>query len=256
MRSAGDEDDINWNSIEDEMELIKNSERSPGSKRLKTLDGEAKVLSDISNTSSGTAPSSNTISAPKVRTIFKRPPFGDFQSVTCEDGNKFYLKMTEDDGDKVSVEDNDQKIGFTKAGLCGDSYYQLYDQATAELNRLTTAAFARSSEPSENIFTPEDVQTELWVEKYKPKSYIDLLSDDGTNRTLLMWLKLWDKLVFNKERKVKPKKEEDPNKPKYGNQLPDVTEEFDSQGRPVQTVALLHGPPGLGEQQINCNLLL
>ena len=46
-------------------------------------------------------------------------------------------------------------------------------------------------------------QTELWVEKFKPKSYTELLSDNGTNRTLLMWLKLWDKLVFGKERKVK-----------------------------------------------------
>jgi chromosome transmission fidelity protein 18 len=28
------------------------------------------------------------------------------------------------------------------------------------------------------------------------------LSDDGTNRTLLRWLKLWDKLVFGKEKKA------------------------------------------------------
>ena len=49
----------------------------------------------------------------------------------------------------------------------------------------------------------DDQQTELWVEKFKPRCYTDLLSDNGTNRTLLMWLKLWDKLVFGKERKVK-----------------------------------------------------
>ena len=39
---------------------------------------------------------------------------------------------------------------------------------------------------------------ELWVEKFKPRSYMDLLSDVGTNRTLLKWLKLWDRLVFGK----------------------------------------------------------
>lgn len=28
---------------------------------------------------------------------------------------------------------------------------------------------------------------------------MDLLSDESTNRILLNWLKLWDKIVFNKE---------------------------------------------------------
>ena len=43
----------------------------------------------------------------------------------------------------------------------------------------------------------------LWVEKFRPKNFLELLSDDGTNRTLLRWLKLWDKVVFNKEIKLK-----------------------------------------------------
>ena len=43
----------------------------------------------------------------------------------------------------------------------------------------------------------------LWVEKFRPRNFLELLSDDGTNRTLLRWLKLWDKVVFNKEIKLK-----------------------------------------------------
>lgn len=39
---------------------------------------------------------------------------------------------------------------------------------------------------------------DLWVERYKPKKYFDLLSDETTNRTLLYWLKMWDKVVFGK----------------------------------------------------------
>lgn len=38
----------------------------------------------------------------------------------------------------------------------------------------------------------------LWVEKYRPKKYVDLLSDETTNRSLLSWLKMWDKVVFNR----------------------------------------------------------
>ena len=78
------------------------------------------------------------------------------------------------------------------------------------------------------------------------RKYTDLLSDDGTNRILLQWLKLWDKLVFNKE---KPKKAPKPaeESEKFQSYLPEVIEELDSSGRPKQKVALLHGPPGLGK---------
>lgn len=50
-----------------------------------------------------------------------------------------------------------------------------------------------------------DNTAELWVQKYKPNKYLDLLSDESTNRMLLHWLKLWDKIVFNKEVKRKRK---------------------------------------------------
>lgn len=39
---------------------------------------------------------------------------------------------------------------------------------------------------------------DLWVDKYKPRKYLDLLSDETTNRNLLYWLKMWDKVVFGK----------------------------------------------------------
>lgn len=46
----------------------------------------------------------------------------------------------------------------------------------------------------------EEKEVNLWVEKYRPRFYTDLLSDDGVNRTLLTWLKLWDHVVFCKSR--------------------------------------------------------
>lgn len=53
----------------------------------------------------------------------------------------------------------------------------------------TNAATANDEENQEEI---------LWVEKYKPRKYIDLLSDEATNRSLLYWLKMWDKIVFGR----------------------------------------------------------
>jgi chromosome transmission fidelity protein 18 len=89
---------------------------------------------------------------------------------------------------------------------------------------------------------------------------MDLLSDEGTNRTLLVWLKLWDKLVFNRERKstsssraaaAKAEAAGAPGQPgatkwRPGN-LPEVVDKVDEAGRPQQRVVLLHGPPGLGK---------
>uniref|UniRef100_A0A183BJK6 AAA domain-containing protein n=1 Tax=Globodera pallida TaxID=36090 RepID=A0A183BJK6_GLOPA len=36
----------------------------------------------------------------------------------------------------------------------------------------------------------------LWTDKYAPRTFLDLLTEDETNRTVLLWLRLWDKFVF------------------------------------------------------------
>jgi chromosome transmission fidelity protein 18 len=48
------------------------------------------------------------------------------------------------------------------------------------------AACAASDEP----------QTALWVDKYAPRVFTELLSDETTNRQVLQWLKSWDGCVF------------------------------------------------------------
>ncbi|KAJ8318400.1 hypothetical protein KUTeg_003491 [Tegillarca granosa] len=68
------------------------------------------------------------------------------------------------------------------------------------------------------------------------------------HRTLLHWLKLWDYVVFGKElnikNKDKKKQNKDNKKKKY---QPEVMDELDKYNRPVQKIALLNGPPGLGK---------
>jgi len=43
--------------------------------------------------------------------------------------------------------------------------------------------------------------TELWVNKYAPTKFTDLLSDEQTNRKILNWLKSWDERVFGSQTK-------------------------------------------------------
>lgn len=113
-------------------------------------------------------------------------------------------------------------------------------------------------EPNPDVIVVPPKGTELWVEKYRPKRYVDLLSDETTNRSLLQWLKLWDKVVFGRE----PKQKKDTKQLNSFNKKTGRFEmnggwkrktrsalntDLDEHGRPMQKVALLCGPPGLGK---------
>ena len=61
----------------------------------------------------------------------------------------------------------------------------------------------------------------LYTEKYKPKHYSDLLTEDKINREILTWVKSWDDVVFNRKFNI-PKipvpimnNSLSPNKPKF-----------------------------------------
>lgn len=101
-------------------------------------------------------------------------------------------------------------------------------------------------QPLSNLYVANDtLNDELWVDKYRPRSYLELLSDETVNRQLLYWLKLWDKIVFNRNI-IKPKKQSMFGKKKDINEKKDI-EEVDNRGYPIKRIALLSGPPGLGK---------
>lgn len=67
------------------------------------------------------------------------------------------------------------------------------------------------------------------------------------NRQLLHWIKLWDKIVFNRnyiDNKKKKLNFKFRNR-KFVDEKP--FQELDSKGFPIQRIALLSGPPGLGK---------
>ena len=108
-------------------------------------------------------------------------------------------------------------------GLCGVPYRALRKQALdvqISLNQsdVDNSALLQSSDSltvdakdSQIVHDSNNNESLLWVEKFRPKNFLELLSDDGTNRTLLRWLKLWDKIVFNKEIKLKKSQNEPKN---------------------------------------------
>jgi chromosome transmission fidelity protein 18 len=70
----------------------------------------------------------------------------------------------------------------------------------------------------------------LWVEKYAPKGFLDLLSDELINREVVKWMKEWDQCVFGRAVASNGDRQSE-----------------DALKRPEQKIILLAGPPGLGK---------
>ncbi|KAB5593127.1 Sister chromatid cohesion-related protein [Ceratobasidium theobromae] len=76
----------------------------------------------------------------------------------------------------------------------------------------------------------------MWVDRYRPKCFTDLLGDERVHRETMAWLKEWDQCVFGRRRR-RPLKQDINDGPQYQ----------DEHGRPREKILLLSGPPGLGK---------
>ncbi|CAH0482061.1 unnamed protein product [Peronospora belbahrii] len=102
----------------------------------------------------------------------------------------------------------------------------------------------------------------LWLDKYRPQSFLDLLSDEKTNREVLTWIKLWDRYVFPRKRRanVAPPTLSAKTNTFGGASTPlrshtfvniqangsvDAQDEEDE--RPFSKIILICGPPGAGK---------
>lgn len=74
----------------------------------------------------------------------------------------------------------------------------------------------------------------LWVDKYAPRHFMDLLSDEMINRDVVKWMKQWDRCVFGTVDDA-------------SSAMPRASDSTDPYFRPEQKLILLAGPPGLGK---------
>ncbi|KAI8089045.1 uncharacterized protein BX664DRAFT_126288 [Halteromyces radiatus] len=99
----------------------------------------------------------------------------------------------------------------------------------------------------------------LWVEKYKPTIFMDLLGDQRVNREALRWVKQWDYCVFQKKPQDESQRDKVMRQYKatFGSAMTDPYEkkknkEMDEKPkdpllRPDRKILLLSGPPGFGK---------
>lgn len=120
---------------------------------------------------------------------------GDCIPVTAPSGDRVYAKMC-----RVEREErlNKMHMKVQSGGLILEPVNVLLQRVEQE---AFTKALQASSEGQNDILLPETpvVHEQLWVDKYAPSSFTELLSDEQTNREVLLWLKQWDSGVFGSE---------------------------------------------------------
>ncbi|XP_012997201.1 chromosome transmission fidelity protein 18 homolog isoform X2 [Cavia porcellus] len=203
--------------------------------------------------------------------VLRRPPvLEDYINVTSTGGDRAFLLLRPDStGNGVQSPLLDVKWRSPgRLDLLGVSFASLKEQVDNERRQRLIQEAQQLSDTLHSLRSEEEKPADdqgtsqhcLWVDEFAPQRYTELLSDDFTNRCLLKWLKLWDLVVFGRER---PARKSRPNvepawtgkeamvSGKWKSQEQVVEEmleaELDSNRRPRQKVALLCGPPGLGK---------
>jgi len=104
------------------------------------------------------------------------------------------------------------------------------------------------SRPSDS-FATNSIEDTLWVDRYRPTCFTDLIGNDRVARETMIWVKQWDYCVFGKAKGKKRQRNVDEN----------VDDEYQRPHEKVRyrwciskfanssQILLLSGPPGLGK---------
>lgn len=165
--------------------------------------------------------------------------------VTCSGKSDGILKrkVTATPSYKEMVADRSKtKEGRAKRAYYGIDVHQLVSAATAEIEASKKAKESESKTrrvvPSVEDQPPTSKKSKramLWTEKYRARSFVDLVGDDFTNRQVLRWLKRWDPLVFPNSAKAKPTAARKQQQPQQ------------EEEKPHKKILMVTGPPGLGK---------
>eukprot|EP00112_Aurelia_sp_Birch-Aquarium-sp1_P012693 Seg2672.7 transcript_id=Seg2672.7/GoldUCD/mRNA.D3Y31 product="Chromosome transmission fidelity protein 18-like" protein_id=Seg2672.7/GoldUCD/D3Y31 len=250
------------------LESLMPQEPKPKRQKIEDEDFSDTELEDIEPLPEATVPVLQKYKKPVKRHVYTRPPFGkDHITVTDTEGRRVFVPVAKKDEE---FSNSAGKLKISKSNLLAvpfDEIRQIVDEKR-HANIMDRADEIRAlikgvdddtediTEMSEDQSENDQPEVALWVEKFTPKRFTELLSDDGINRILLKWLKLWDEYVFGKSKKKMHKiKKENPNQQEQQNkfgkrkQIWDYEEELDVDhtGRPKFKIALLAGNPGLGK---------
>ncbi|KAM8716293.1 hypothetical protein ACLKA7_003217 [Drosophila subpalustris] len=265
----GDIDDLYHESYEDPMVKKARTEEQRDNEAIERILELRKKLRESSKTVRHDEVSRlKALHDFKMKNLSYELPSWPFLALQRSDLERLYVRYHSEDYERRQLEQLSAR-GNQIGSLLGEAKQQVWQDANElVLRRLAPATQPVNPPPA----TPSPETGRLWVDKYKPRKYIDLLSDEMTNRSLLYWLKMWDKVVFGKAFHSKQEQQAvatgaaGSSGTQQLNSFNKRTGKFESNGgwrqrkarqalntnvdelgRPMQKVALLCGPPGLGK---------
>ncbi|KAL3229214.1 Chromosome transmission fidelity protein 18 [Nakaseomyces bracarensis] len=164
------------------------------------------------------------------------------------------LRFVSSDGNSVVLEKKDRGVeepglGYStahkKASLwASDEGYGM--NISAMMDRIESTSSSRESDTSnvaDDARSPAhgrtgQSQSQLWVEKWRPSKFLDLVGNEKNNRRILRWLRQWSPAVF---------KEEVDSEAENGGA---ENENYDPLHRPFKRILMLNGPPGIGKTSV------
>ncbi|QLG72641.1 hypothetical protein HG535_0D03490 [Zygotorulaspora mrakii] len=147
---------------------------------------------------------------------------------------------------KVSVAEglDATRLGYAKSAWRNDETYGI--NINALLDRIEAKNEAKGGLSSRYQTHSKRHRSELLVEKWRPRNFLDLVGNDKTNRRILRWLRQWSPCVFNEALPRGPQK-----KPQENTEDNSEDEELlDPLQRPQKRILLIHGPPGVGKTSV------
>ncbi|KAI8365555.1 hypothetical protein BD560DRAFT_401862 [Blakeslea trispora] len=192
------------------------------------------------------------------------PETGAFISATCPVTGKplYYPKKTQGEA-KRKMENLFKTItsakGHSRGGLLSKPIWRLRKDIEknnlAELERIQREIEQEERHKKKKKKLPaKDLSGQLWVDKYRPTSFMDLMGDQRLNREVLRWVKQWDSCVFKKKPAQESQRDQQMRqyKDKFGQEPRGYKREIQKNNndpllRPDKKILLLSGPPGFGK---------
>lgn len=161
-----------------------------------------------------------------------------YKTAISSDGVKMYFPFDKFKYERLKLEE--MSFGAHRNSLLDVSVHILLnelakDAAFESRERSEVKMNQRLESQSSELFGEAHTETQQWVDKYQPKHYADLLTDEWLNLQIIKWLKHWDKCVFGKDI---PDHIKDPFAKSFSR---------DKFQRPEKRIIMLAGPPGLGK---------
>ena len=202
---------------------------------------------------------------PSRQYVYRVEPPGGTVAVTSAAGVRVFVKTLPRAGvPSPTVFDR----GSDPVSLTGESFAEMVREAEASLHaKQVEDAVAQDegeADKENNADLPAPVQKpledSLWVDRYRPSRFTELMSNAKANRNVLLWLTQWRNYIDGKipekrrqevRRNVKfdrkERKGEDGGVQQRKPWEQDTLEDVDDDGRPACKLLLLAGPPGLGK---------